>query len=50
MDNMIDEKKRTKLFYVRIISKHTKIGTLFDSGLQVNLISEEIVNKLGLET
>ena len=47
---MADEKKMTELFYVRIISKHTKIDTLFDSGSQVNLISEEIINKLGLET
>jgi hypothetical protein len=50
IDNMINEKKMTKLFYVRIISQHTKIDTLFDSGSQVNLILEEIVNKLGLET
>ena len=47
---MTDENKMTELFYVRIISKHTKIDTLFDSGSQVNLISEEIINKLGLET
>ena len=39
MDNVTNEKKMTKLFYVRIISKHTKIDTLFDSGSQVNLIS-----------
>ena len=32
MDNVIDEKKMTELFYARIISKHTKIDTLFDSG------------------
>ena len=50
MNDMADEKKRTELFYVRIISKHTKIDALFDSGSQVNLISEEIVKKLGLET
>ena len=29
--------------------KHTKIVTLFDSESQVNLISKEIANKLGLK-
>jgi len=38
------------LFHIRVISKHTKIDILFDNGSQVNLISEAIVNKLGLET
>ena len=28
---------------------HTKIDTLFDSGSQVNLISEAIVKRLGLK-
>ena len=50
VDNVTDEKKMIGLFYVRIISQHTKIDTLFDNGSQVNLISEEIVRKLGLET
>ena len=50
MDNVSDEKKMTKLLYARIISEHTKIDTLFVNGSQVNLISEEIVKKLGLET
>jgi hypothetical protein len=49
-DNEVDEIKRTKLFHIRIISKHTKIDTLFDNGSQVNLISETIVKKLGLTT
>ena len=43
-------KERDALFHIRIIAKHTKIDTLFDSGSQVNLISEEVVKKLGLET
>ena len=43
-------KERDALFHIRIIAKHTKINTLFDSGSQVNLISEEVVKKLGLET
>ena len=30
--------------------KHTKVDTLFDSGSQVNLDSEEVVKKLGLAT
>jgi hypothetical protein len=50
VDNEVDEIKRTKLFHIRVISKHTKIDTLFDSGSQVNLISETIVKKLGLTT
>ena len=29
---------------MRVISKHTKIDTLFDSGSQENLISEDLVN------
>ena len=47
---IINEKKRSELFHIRVISKHTKIDTLFDSGSQANLISEEIVKKLVLET
>ena len=45
-----DEKRRIELFHVRIISNHTKIDTLFDSGSQANLISEYLVKKLKLET
>jgi hypothetical protein len=45
-----DERKQNKLFHIRIISKHTKIDTLIDSGSQENLISEEVVKILGLET
>jgi hypothetical protein len=41
---------RNKLFHIRVIIKHTKIDTLIDSGSQSNLISEEVVNKLGLKT
>eukprot|EP00253_Pinus_taeda_P026466 PITA_26466 len=48
--NESNERKINEPFHIRVISKHTKIDTLFDSGLQVNLISETIVNKLGLET
>ena len=35
---------------MRVISKHTNIDTLFDSGSQENLISEYLVKKLNLET
>lgn len=45
-----DEWKISELFCVRIIANHTKVDTLFYSGLQVNLISEETVKKLGLQT
>jgi hypothetical protein len=44
------EKMRIELFHIRVISRHTKIDTLFDSGSQENLISEETVKKLKLET
>ena len=47
---VIDERKRSELFNIRVISKHTKIDTLFYSGSQANLISEEIIKKLQLET
>jgi hypothetical protein len=44
------EKERINIFHIRVISKHTKIDTLFDTGSQANLISEDIVKKLDLET
>ena len=43
-------RREFELFHVRVISKHTKIDTPFDSGSQENLISEELVKKLHLET
>ena len=49
-NNEVDEIKKTELFNIRVISKHTKIDTLFDSDSQVNLISETIFKKLGLTT
>jgi hypothetical protein len=44
------EKERIYLFHIRVISKNTKIDTLFDTGSQANLISEDTVKKLNLET
>jgi hypothetical protein len=44
------EGKEMNCFIYRVISKHTKIDTFVDSGSQVNLISEQVVQKLGLET
>ena len=38
-----------ELFHIRIVSKHTKIDTLFDLDSQVNLISESLVKNMGLE-
>ena len=35
---------------MRVISKHTKIDTLFDSGSKEKLISEDLVKKLNLDT
>ena len=45
-----NEETRIGLFHVRVIAKHTKINTLFDSGFEANLISEYLVKKLNLET
>ena len=45
-----NEERRIELFHVRIISKHKNIDTLFESGSQVNRISEDLVKKLKLET
>lgn len=45
-----NERKIHEIFHIRVISKHQKIDALFDSGSQVNLISEAIVKKLGLAT
>jgi len=50
IDNEENDRKRRDLFHIRVISKHQKIDTLFDSGSQVNLISEALVKKLGLLT
>ena len=50
VDNESNERERNELFLIRLIYKHNKIDTLFDSGSQVNLISETIVKKLGLQT
>jgi hypothetical protein len=44
------EKERLKFFHIRVISKHTKIDTLFDTGSQAKLISEDTTKKLNLET
>ena len=45
-----DENTRIELFHIRVVSKHTKIDTLFDSGSQANLIFEDLVKELNLET
>lgn len=44
------EDKKFEIFHIRITSKYTNIDTMFDSGLQENLISEHKINQLGLET
>jgi hypothetical protein len=48
-ESHVDERKRNELFHIRVVSKHTKIYTLFDLGSQVNFISEALVKKMGLE-
>jgi len=49
-NNTPNEESRIELFHVRVISNHTKIDALFDSGSQSNLISEDLVKKINLET
>jgi hypothetical protein len=49
-ESHVDERKMNDLFHIRVVSKHTKINTLFDMGSEVNLISEALVKKMGLET
>lgn len=44
-----NEKIKIELFHIRLISKHNKVDTLFDSGSQENIIYEKIVNSLNLE-
>eukprot|EP01018_Ginkgo_biloba_P019707 Gb_27715 [translate_table: standard] len=46
----IDEEERTRLFHVKVQVKKTKVDALFDTYSQANLIAEELVQKLGLET
>ena len=50
LNNTQDDETIIRIFHVRVISKHTKIDTLFDSGSQENLIFEDLVKKLNLET
>jgi hypothetical protein len=38
------------LFHIQVVSKHTKIDTLFNLGSQVNLISEALVQNMVLVT
>ena len=45
-----EDSKRCEIFHIRVISKNTKIDTLIDSGSKFNLILEEVVKQLGLET
>jgi hypothetical protein len=48
-ESHVDEQKRNELFHIRVVYKHTKIDMLFDLGSQVNLVSEALVKKMGLE-
>jgi hypothetical protein len=52
-DNVIPEGSKKNYLFIYELSQstlHTKIDTLVDSGSQVNLISEQVVKNLGLET
>lgn len=46
----LNDKKRNEIFHIRVVIRHNKVDTPFDNGSQVNLIYEEIVKKLNLET
>jgi hypothetical protein len=48
-ESHVDERNMNELFHIRVVSKHTKIDTLFDQGSQVNLIFEALFRKMGLE-
>ena len=48
-NNVSNEGNKIELFHIRVISKHTRIDTLFDSGSQENLIYTDLVKKLNLE-
>jgi hypothetical protein len=41
---------RSKLFHIRVIMRHTMVKTLIDNGSHSNLISEEVIKQLGLNT
>jgi hypothetical protein len=41
---------RKNLFHIRVIMRHTKIDTVINNGSQSNIISKELVKKLGLKT
>jgi hypothetical protein len=45
-----NDERRSELFHIRVVTKNTKLETLFDPGSQFNLIYEEIVKKFGLTT
>lgn len=45
-----NDKEIIELFHIRVISKHNKVDTFFNTISQANLISEAIVKKLKLET
>jgi hypothetical protein len=36
-ESHVDERKRNELFHIRVVSKHTKIDTLFDPGFPSKL-------------
>jgi len=44
-----EEKDMTKLFNIKIQVKKTKIGAMFDSSSQHNVIAMNIVNKLSFK-
>ena len=40
-----DEDTRIEIFHIRVVSKHTKIDTIFYSGSQANLVSKYLVDR-----
>jgi hypothetical protein len=50
LESVLNQQKQSEIFHVRVKINNTKIDTLFYNGSKVNLISEEIVKNMGLNT
>jgi len=50
ISSSISTRKRNEIFLIRVVTNHVKVDTLFGTSSQANLISDEIVKELNLET